>query len=1134
MMNRMMTCAAVLIVFAGFTTEMPAKSPLAQVKEFSLVVEFTSRPSSLQLADINRQLTLQLAPGTVAAKLERFAPYSSPYFDRLFEITLTSEADRANVKASLAAQSAVRKIEEPTPFYAASVGESLTPAARSVLNYSDPFVTYQWGLATSSQHVQRPINDIDTKSVGLKTGLPADIGLDSKADVDNQMKKEILVAVIDSGVDYNHEDLIGSIYKNRAECDGNGLPPVVPMTDSDGNGYKGDCMGYDFTVGPTDNAANKPLDDMGHGTHVSGIIAAQKNNKIGVAGVSNKIKIVPLKVMANVQAGQDQIRAFLQMGLTDKVAKAILYAVKMKVDVINLSMGWPRVFDTQYLDAAIAEAQKAGITIVASAGNNNTFSTVLPCSYEGVLCVAATGIDNGLTSFSNYGGQVEISAPGEEILSTFPKTVATNNFDVTGYEVLDGTSQSAPYISAAVGVLKGHFPGISEDEVRARIFASSQPLSQKDGRHIEFGTLKIAGALAVHPQVVIAPDFKALDRVNYSTQDGSIKIQIPIKNYWLPASGAKVVVESQAPQIQIVSGGSLTTNFQTSESKTLNVVARLIDPSASSNAQIKVTVTVPGQNPKSFLQDFFISRSIVGDPQVKSLPISLQTQNANLRTLLSVPDFYQTELHAPEYYWIDAAAGAATLHVLKLNGTTYQENIRVFQNIKFLEYILRVPTSVNTWGYILGFVDGIKPDARIRFSYYDQNLNPTGENFVYHYAMDDQTDKNILQDVLSASFMISKVNLVDQKTASGTTIKSLAFIESGKITSEDKNPNPLEFEDDTSAARHIYFMESTGGQHGAQGTFKLRTYDNYLFMQNLRSQLGLSYQEDLYIVDLLPQPFGENNVRVLFAYGSGDNKRFAVTSASSAQLLAHKYTLEKVNAQSTMLATGSLGSITDIRGKEAASNMGATFAEKITDSTGQVQYLTGDPRNPLFTNAVKTTSPTDIIVSFHQAFRDAEHLYSFIETGDNMVLQVNDLNTGTKKSFATSIHRTQVSEVVPVIFSEKFTVVTYRNKGVMVPAMFVDASQLFSSHLYITYGDPDKGLISPAEMDIDMPAGCSLLNPAKFGKNGDYAFALICHEGGIFAPATDGTNATNAAAQPPAPTADPGTWSIRILPMVKR
>ncbi len=222
----------------------------------------------------------------------------------------------------------------------------------------------------------------------------------------------IVVAVIDSGVDYNHPDLANNIWSNSDETEGNSV-------DDDGNGYVDDIRGWDFV----DND-NDPIDPNGHGTHVAGTIAAEGNNDLGIVGVCWIAKIMPLRALDAVG-----------VGTVAQEIEAINYAKDNGAHVINASLAGPDV--SRLEEDAIESATSAGILFVAGAGNDGTdndSTPVYPASYDisGIIAVAATNQNDSLAWYSNYGAtSVDVAAPGSNIFSAKPdrQTAWSDNFD---------------------------------------------------------------------------------------------------------------------------------------------------------------------------------------------------------------------------------------------------------------------------------------------------------------------------------------------------------------------------------------------------------------------------------------------------------------------------------------------------------------------------------------------------------------------------------------------------------------------------------------------------------------------------------------------------------------------------------
>lgn len=300
----------------------------------------------------------------------------------------------------------------------------------------------------------------------------ADIGATSAWDVTTGAGT--IVAVVDTGLDYNHPDLDGNVWHNPGESQ-NGA-------DDDGNGIADDTHGLDFANGDSD-----PTDDAGHGTHVGGIIGAEGNNGFGTAGVDWNVQLMPLKFLD--QNGE---------GNTADAADAIGYAVDHGARIINASWGGPAF--SQALYEAVRQASDRGVLFVAASGNegsNSDSAPDYPAAFDlpNVISVAATDRYDRLLPYSNYGqSTVDIAAPGDDIYSTVP-----NEVDPSGYASFSGTSMAAPAVTGTAALYLSRSPESSPDEVRSAILQSADPLSSLSGKVVTGGRLNAARAVGAHP-----------------------------------------------------------------------------------------------------------------------------------------------------------------------------------------------------------------------------------------------------------------------------------------------------------------------------------------------------------------------------------------------------------------------------------------------------------------------------------------------------------------------------------------------------------------------------------------------------------------------------------------------------------
>ncbi|MBR8536398.1 S8 family serine peptidase [Carboxylicivirga sediminis] len=416
----------------------------------SLVVE----PSGLKsktvsgYSEVGIKAVDQLNMQYEAVKIERLIPYSSKHdikhqkhgLHLWYKVEIETEAQLESV---IKAYGILAEIEKAEPFYEKSlVPHNLRMAPKSMLNavatvsespFDDPQFNEQWHYHNTTDNPGTPGSDINLlRAWNRQTGDP-----------------DIVVAVIDQGVDYKHEDLAANMWVNEAELNG------TPGQDSDGNGYVDDIYGFDFVN------MNGDVQPLPHGTHVAGTVAAVNNNGIGVAGVAggsgnnDGVRIMSCMIMSENSAGSAEA--------------AFVYAADNGAVIAQNSWGWntPGVVEQSILDAIdyfIEEAgqfenspMKGGVVIFA-AGNNGDEGEYWPGCYEKVIAVAATGPNNRVTSYSNYGDWLDISAPGGDVMDGQDHGVLSTMPD-NNYGFYDGTSMACPHVSGIAALIASEYKG---------------------------------------------------------------------------------------------------------------------------------------------------------------------------------------------------------------------------------------------------------------------------------------------------------------------------------------------------------------------------------------------------------------------------------------------------------------------------------------------------------------------------------------------------------------------------------------------------------------------------------------------------------------------------------------------------
>jgi subtilisin family serine protease len=312
---------------------------------------------------------------------------------------------------------------------------------------------------------------------------------------------EIIVAVIDTGIDYNHIDLAENIWVNTREVPNNGI-------DDDNNGYKDDYRGWNFY---SDN--NNPIDDhyAAHGTHVAGTIGAIGNNNIGVVGVNWNVKLMALKIMDS-----------LGYTTNSRIVKAIDYAYQNGAKISNNSYGGLPYSQSVY--NAISRAGAAGHLFIAAAGNygtgldwyDNDIKPVYPASYScsNIIAVLATDYFDQLASYSHYGkNSVDVGAPGgtADPMDREKDIYSTLAGDFYGY--MYGTSMASPHVAGVAALLFGRcYPYITDTQVKRRILEKVDELSSLNGKCVSNGRIN-AYKVLYDPATPNAPS----DLSGYST-----------------------------------------------------------------------------------------------------------------------------------------------------------------------------------------------------------------------------------------------------------------------------------------------------------------------------------------------------------------------------------------------------------------------------------------------------------------------------------------------------------------------------------------------------------------------------------------------------------------------------------------
>lgn len=393
----------------------------------------------------------------------------------------------------------------------------------------------------------------------------------------NKGSSDVIIAIVDTGVDWEHPDLNANIWINPNEIEGNGV-------DDDNNGFVDDIRGWDFG-GLDGTADNNPKEDASdHGTHVAGLASAVTDNSIGIASIGFNCKLMAVKTSRN-DVRDENNNALIYSGY-----EGIKYAADNGAKIINCS--WGGYSYSHFAQSVIDYATSKGALVVAAAGNDNSNQPHYPSSYKGVLSVAATDNNDIKASWSNYGTKVDVCAPGVSVYSTWQ----TQSL----YTFLSGTSMASPIVAGLAGLVASQFPSYSPLQLAEQIRVTSDNIDNLNlsfSNQIGYGRVNAYTALGNNST-------KSARITNYfvsETGDGdgiyesgeTLDITVELTNYLSPLSNLQLNMSSTNSNIKITNNSVFAGTFNTLESKSLSSTFKiLINNDAEDNIDLKLLVSL--------------------------------------------------------------------------------------------------------------------------------------------------------------------------------------------------------------------------------------------------------------------------------------------------------------------------------------------------------------------------------------------------------------------------------------------------------------------------------------------------------------------------------------------------------------
>jgi cell wall-associated protease len=943
-------------------------------------------------------------------------------------------------------------------FIAMNVAQaSIIPSENSKSLVEDELFPYQWALSNQAQTYVLEKDDIH--NLPLKGIVGKDIGWEKL--LQNLSANRPIVAVLDSGVDLNHPELQGNLWQNPKEC---GKDPKV---DNDGNKLPGDCHGWNFTENIASDLAKDVTDIDGHGTHVSGIIAAALNGQ-GIVGVYPRALIMPIKVMKDSGSTSDVLSS-------DSFARGIIYAVDNGAQVINMSLGWPRALETKNLREAVGYALQKNVVIVAAAGNNNSAEPIFPCAYEGVVCVAASTLDGTFASFSNFGGHIDTIAPGEGILGLNPTLLEPDLFSITGFEIRSGTSQATPIVAGLIASVLAKEGPLPVDEILGRLLLAPKNIDTK--KYITGGEATWDALSRKVSTPVIRP---VLKRVRQAVVRGDIstsKLIVPVKNYGLPSGRFSVRMESLTPSVSISVNAKVIENLGTSEIKEIPFDLLVVDASGESSIVLKITISDENGD-HSYINEIPVARDIKDEPTFKSMPFVFAkapipvggVRNGEIVTSLNTIESYvasdkheylikriikgtdKTQSELAVIRKTDNKFVEAPNKILIDNGISTTNFIRIDLNLDGKEdYFVQTLAEVDSKRFFI-------------FSFFDEDLKPLWPSF-----------QNVRFELDLFVTSMNKIIFIRKDNSPLGKVMLPAFFTNGQLPLADQVLTSWD-KQDRAKKNHLYYLNIE------DKAFKIHALNHKIWEDGVRAELKTKWFETVELEQVLPVSETDalkGNLRVMMSVGIG-TKRDLFISNVTIPGITRGNKLPQLVIQSDSVAP--LVKVTETGFK----NDGDVYLNVYDRTRGKI-IITKDlaQESELI---YRHDSQSDVLAGHLITFEEEQKKISIIQTRENLVSITQD--SSVKISQRPKLRYSFLSQK---LLSELYFPVIYNRSGAIAPALYVDSTSITSNRVYL-FEAQDGKLVLSIRNSILSPNNCRALNPHFSNELKAHEFVFLCQQ----------------------------------------
>lgn len=889
---------------------------------------------------------------------------------------------------------------------------------------SSDLVERQWALNNYSQSYIRKVSELNFNNITGVDGV--DINYFSEDQVSHlKGRGKIIVAVVDTGVDINHPDIVNQIWSYPG-CEGK----------SDEEKKSLPCRGYNVLDGNGDVS-----DHIGHGTFVAGLLAASRDGN-GIDGLlPSNIEIMPIKAITN-------FNGFTYKGsvVSSYIAKGVAFAVNNGAQVINLSLGLPKVIETPQVVSAIEYALSKNVIVVASAGNNNKRKNIFPCNYNGVICVGGIDIQGEKVSSSNYGQSVDIYAPGEKLIGAIPSNIESQILRIGNYDIKSGTSFAIAHVTALAAALK-----LKGSVRNSYDFLSLLNLSSTNySKQASYPSVNYKKAFDIKKLVpnILTKDINGLVVGANNTLSFKFKVYNPEESYSeeVCLSSVKNILSEDKVCLNVELLSGINDISLQGALKTLDIESWQDFVIELKEAKVVKQIDIELLSPIKISKRKVISKIAAG----ALLRIAKNIKSSQLQKVM---DFKATK-EGQDYFVLNNKSLSSIFYLTETSKGHEPMQIKFSEAIKVIAV---VKADMNLDGVDDIFVYGTSQKGNeYIFASFDRNGRALfGENSYWHLNATQFGGLEFNRGRPYFNFI--KVNS-DVLGNILTPLVSRIF----DLPQSDNNSDPIDFMNNVKKKRPYYFLPSV---KDSRVLLQIRTLESYSFDSEFRKRLNLPLFNKLQFVSTLEQDsisLSKGEVRLLFAVGEVTfNKYYEVVFSNNKEFNIIKKKAALQIHQSNIMT---------IRSTQAG------------DFIDEYLITRQQERNKLafkFSNGSRTLRFTsdweDPLASILAIYKEGDSYSIYIEGRYYIHLLKTDGKTISAHS-KTSINRE--SSYPGANFSQIFQMSQLNSsKG----AIYTDMQRLFGDSIHIITSEDDF-VNKKLKYHLAIPAQCALIGHSQIKK----------------------------------------------------